>query len=625
MANIYKVNVAGTTYDIVDNTALHTPTTWYGTSNTAADTAAKVVTCSGFVLHAGDIIGILFSTGNTASTPTLNVNSTTAKSIYIGNAAPNGTTNVLKWSENTMIYFMWDGTYYRYITSVSSAAVAPSRGANTWAGSSSTAADTQAKVASCANYVLTKGSLVSLTFTNGNTYVTNKLTLNVNSTGAKDVYYNGAVTSATNTCTFTAGTLVTFVYSGSYYYIIAMSNYDNKYSAVGHTHSTSDITGLGTAATTAIGDYAAASHSHAWGNITNPPASYTPSSHTHDYSKVSFTQTKTSGTEIGKITIDGTTTSLYYTYTDNNDKVYQNYTTTSASNLGYQMVFSGQLSNSTNSVTDYLYRSNKLLVKYTGDAYISVANSANTRAASLQYNNLYLADANSDYGGTIKTGTLTASRTYTLPDQGGTVALVSDIPTSSSYSKVAFTQTNTSGDEIGKITIDGVTTTLYADSNTDNKVDQTLTSTNANYPVIFAYDTSTTTTTTRTYGVRRDNDFYYNPSTNKLVIPNIEATAATITTLNGVTVGSSPKFTDTNDKVQQNAAITTAGNYPILLATSTATTLQTNTVNKTALFTYNPSTKLLQTGALGVTTGVGYTTSVPTSTGTDGQVMFVIM
>ena len=353
------------------------------------------------------------------------------------------------------------------------------------------------------------------------------------------------------------------------------------------------------------------------------PADDTVPSHTHDYSKVEFTQTKTSGTEIGKITIDGTTTSLYYS--DNNDKVYQNYTTTSASNLGYQMVFSGQLSNSTNSVTDYLYRSNKLLVKYTGDAYISVANSANTRAASLQYNNLYLADANSDYGGTIKTGTLTASRTYTLPDQGGTVALVSDIPTSSSYSKVTFTQTNTSGDEIGKITIDNVTTTLYADSNTDNKVDQTLTSTNANYPVIFAYDTSTTTTTTRTYGVRRDNDFYYNPSTNKVVVPNIEATAATFTTINGVTVGTSPKFTDTNDKVQQNAAITTAGNYPVLLATSTATTLQTNTVNKTALFTYNPSTKLLQTGALGVTTGVGYTTSVPTSTGTDGQVMFVIM
>ena len=83
---------------------------------------------------------------------------------------------------------------------------------------------------------------------------------------------------------------------------------------------------------------------------------------------------------------------------------------------------------------------------------------------------------------------------------------------------------------------------------------------------------------------------------------------------------------DSDYKVQQNAAITTAGNYPVILATSTSTTLQTNSVNKTALFTYNPSTKLLQTGALGVTTGVGYTTVVPTTTTgyTDGQVMFVV-
>lgn len=85
--------------------------------------------------------------------------------------------------------------------------------------------------------------------------------------------------------------------------------------------------------------------------------------------------------------------------------------------------------------------------------------------------------------------------------------------------------------------------------------------------------------------------------------------------------------TDTNTKVIQNAAITTNGNYPVILATSTATTSQTNTVNKTELLTYNPSTKLLQTGALGVTAGVGYTTVVPTTTTgyTDGQVMFVLM
>ena len=49
--------------------------------------------------------------------------------------------------------------------------------------------------------------------------------------------------------------------------------------------------------------------------------------------------------------------------------------------------------------------------------------------------------------------------------------------------------------------------------------------------------------------------------------------------------------TDTN--VTQEAAITTNGNYPIILAYSTATTTATNTVNKTDTLYYNPSTKVL--------------------------------
>jgi len=119
---------------LVDNVSGYTKTpvmTWYGTSSTTASTAEKAVTCSGYALNAGNIIGVLFSTANTASVPTLNVNSTGAKSIYIGASTPASTTNVLKWSANTMVYFMYDGTYYRYITSMASASVEQPRGANT--------------------------------------------------------------------------------------------------------------------------------------------------------------------------------------------------------------------------------------------------------------------------------------------------------------------------------------------------------------------------------------------------------------------------------------------------------------------------------------------------------------
>jgi len=228
--------------------------TWYGTCSTTASTAQKDVTCSGFELTAGNIIGVLFTTANTAATPTLNVNSTTTKSIYIGNSAPNSTDNVLKWSANTMVYFVYDGTYYRYITSVSAGAVVPSRGANTWYGTSSTGATTQAKTSTIDNFVLTKGAVVCITFSTANTYTSAKITLNINSTGAKDVYYNNAVTSSTNTLLWNAGETITFVYSGSYYYFVSRSVFSVASATTGISvadHSTTTIYGVGSSTTTA--------------------------------------------------------------------------------------------------------------------------------------------------------------------------------------------------------------------------------------------------------------------------------------------------------------------------------------------------------------------------------------
>lgn len=68
---------------------------------------------------------------------------------------------------------------------------------------------------------------------------------------------------------------------------------------------------------------------------------------------------------------------------------------------------------------------------------------------------------------------------------------------------------------------------------TDAKVTQTATTTNANYEVLFSV---TGDNTTRTEGARKNNNLLFNPSTG-----NLQATQ-----LNGVTIGSSPKFTDNN-------------------------------------------------------------------------------
>ena len=96
---------------------------------------------------------------------------------------------------------------------------------SSWYGTSSTAATTATKSVTCGGYVLQTGggTLVCVTFSTANTYVSGALKLNVNSTGAKNIYVNNAVTSSSNTLTWDAGECLTFVYSGSYYYFVGRS------------------------------------------------------------------------------------------------------------------------------------------------------------------------------------------------------------------------------------------------------------------------------------------------------------------------------------------------------------------------------------------------------------------
>ena len=83
----------------------------YGTCSTAAATAAKTVSCSGFTLATGARIIVKFTVTNTASNPTLNVNSTGAKSIYYrGSAISAGYL-----AANRTYEFVYNGTQYELI------------------------------------------------------------------------------------------------------------------------------------------------------------------------------------------------------------------------------------------------------------------------------------------------------------------------------------------------------------------------------------------------------------------------------------------------------------------------------------------------------------------------------
>lgn len=83
--------------------------THYGVCSTAAATAAKIVTLSGFTLVVGARIAVKFSYTNNAFSPTLNVNGTGAKSIHFPLTTTN-TKNVLR--ANSIIEFIYDGTKY---------------------------------------------------------------------------------------------------------------------------------------------------------------------------------------------------------------------------------------------------------------------------------------------------------------------------------------------------------------------------------------------------------------------------------------------------------------------------------------------------------------------------------
>lgn len=84
-------------------------------------------------------------------------------------------------------------------------------------GTCSTAIGTAGKTVTISNFTLAVGALVTVAFTNGNTSTVS--TLNVNGTGAKEIWLNGARLDG---ITILAGNIVQMVYDGTYYRIISI-------------------------------------------------------------------------------------------------------------------------------------------------------------------------------------------------------------------------------------------------------------------------------------------------------------------------------------------------------------------------------------------------------------------
>lgn len=183
---------------------------YYGTCSTAAGTAAKIVTCSGFKLKVGAHIFVNFTSTNTASDCTLNVNSTGAIAIFTnfsstlsGDPTQPDLFNVTPLTANEPVHFFYNGTHWILdrshmatqhtggiikqgeINSIRFSQVL-NGGLNAYYGYTATAASTATKVVVCPEMTsLNDGDILYCVFRNTNT--AKAIKLNVNSIGAYDV------------------------------------------------------------------------------------------------------------------------------------------------------------------------------------------------------------------------------------------------------------------------------------------------------------------------------------------------------------------------------------------------------------------------------------------------------
>ena len=187
----------------------------FGSCSTAAGTAAKTVTLDDsmtFTLEKGASVFVKFTNANAATSPTLAVNGTTAKSIMrYGTTAP-GTTAGSSWQAGSIVHLVYDGTYWQMVGWLNDAYTNPSLGQGY--GTCSTAEATAAKAVTLTGYALVTGGIVAVKFTYG---LCASATMNINSKGAKNIFIHGDVATSTTCKEVLAGDIAYFMYDGTQY------------------------------------------------------------------------------------------------------------------------------------------------------------------------------------------------------------------------------------------------------------------------------------------------------------------------------------------------------------------------------------------------------------------------
>ena len=86
----------------------------YGVCSVGANQVGKTVNLPNFdTLLPGVMVQVKFTNGNTATNPTMNVNTTGAYPIYLKGTSAPGVTEETSWAAQTIVTFVFDGQYWR--------------------------------------------------------------------------------------------------------------------------------------------------------------------------------------------------------------------------------------------------------------------------------------------------------------------------------------------------------------------------------------------------------------------------------------------------------------------------------------------------------------------------------
>lgn len=213
--------------------------TFYGTCATAAATAAKEVIVNdptitnAITLVNGMTMAVKFTNANGVASPKITVynNSGTAASptkgsttliaekaiMRYGTTAPS-TNAASSWTAGAVVLFVYDGTNWVESSSWDNNTTYTNASLGQGYGTCGTAAATAAKVVTLSSYALTTGGIVAVKFTYA---VPASATMNINSKGAKNIFYRGAAITAG---IINAGDIATFIYDGTQYQLLSVDN-----------------------------------------------------------------------------------------------------------------------------------------------------------------------------------------------------------------------------------------------------------------------------------------------------------------------------------------------------------------------------------------------------------------